>query len=319
MTRGLLNTAFAQEIEKHMALQCFALLSGEYSVLEDWQTRTWRKPEEATYPFDYQSRLPAASVSPLLRSPLMQTVQAFVPLFVRLFEHEFSLVKLAKRAGLAPQEIINRRRPMTWSEDFFKSFGLNRYREDYNRHRFVPFSIAGLGTDVFFDGRYRTIYFDAAVYRERPISHLHHAIHLTLRSVKLGYFVPLSLDPVNTVLPIIRRMQHEVKKQGRKLYAISPQERDPFLRGLIGLDVDKIVRSCSKITPPQADHLRALWVAMRLQILKIEIAETLDLFGLVEQLANVDLLANDAPRPEDLWQRAPIALSLVDFAAMLLF
>lgn len=319
MTRGLLNTAFAQEIEKHMALQCFALLSGEYSVLEDWQTRIWRKPEEATYPFEYQTRLPAATVSPLLRSPLMQAVQAFVPLFVKLFEHEFSLVKLAKRAGIPPQEIINRRKPMTWAEDFFKHCGLSRYREDYNRHRFVPFSMPGIGADVFFDGRYRTIYFDASVYRERPISHLHHAISLTLRSVKVGYFVPLSLDPVNTVLPIIRRMQFEVKRLGRRIYAISPQERDPFLRALLGLDIDKMVRSCSKLVPPQPDHMRALWVAMRLHILKLEISETLDLFGIVEHLASVDLLAKDAPPPEEIWRRAPVALSLVDFAAMLIF
>ena len=291
MTEKLSKIAFETEVEKHIALQAFAILSGETHVLADWQYRVWRYPSENSFHYKKDDITDRKEIQNVFQNPLFKFVMALSPLLLYRFSSEFSLVKLSKKLGLPPNDFINHRKPMVWNDPFFQEIGLDLFKEDLASQQIVAFSIEGLGPELFLDGRHRAIYFDFAYYRERPISHLKHRIMLLTDSFTKSFFVPLSLDPLNQVKPLLMKVREMLTgsmiDDFRYYLGMNQDKVDGFLRKM---DRNQLSLLSEQIESISDAELIALWKSMWQLLYQEQLAKTLDLVGLVESLIGSDLI-----------------------------
>ena len=317
MTANLMDQAFESEIEKHMALQAFAVLSGEVDILESWQFRTWRHAEELGFPLSKSDRMPRAFEHPLLGGPLHNLLTFITPLIVQVFADEFSLIKLSTSLGLDPNDFINHRRPVLWDEPMFQGCGIHRYKDVLVRHRFVAFSLRGLGKNLFFDGRHRALYFDSNYYSRCPPTHLFHRIMGTIRAIRLNYYVILSLDPVNQLLPLLKRTRKLIGS-GRlgDVKAVLGLEQDSLKVALKGFDQTRLRDLMNKVPKITAEDLLKVYEVLWNQIYGMQLAETLDLIGILESIGNLDILRRKWT-PLKILETSAQARPLVDFTTRL--
>lgn len=293
-----LQADFSSELEKHLAVQSLALLSGELELLMTrWERRVWRYPSEYFYPLSIRNRIPGYYTgykSPMLlplQSLLFQLVQLVSPVLIKIYHERFSVEYLTKVAKIRSDRIAKSTQPLDWNSGLLFDVGLYHYAQRFKSREIVCVNLRGLNQIIFFDGREKKIYIDALFYKEMPSSALFHRMVGLLWEIRLNYYVPLALDPKVSILPMFsyiakRSQEHSATKVGR----ILKTDKNALSSAIGRLDQRLLNDLIEKIGPIQDTQLYALWRSMRLYTQCMMICETLDIIGTFESISGRDLI-----------------------------
>ena len=312
------SQAFASEVEKHIALQVMALVSGSLDLLQTWHWRVWRHPEEYGYPMAGRERFPEGGTPQGIGGNHHRMLVALAPILVRAHAEVFSINGLAKRLKVSPEQISRARVPLAWDSGFLGSVGFGMFAERIQKRRFLAFHLPGLGPEVFYDGKERTFYLDMVHYKTRVPSALFHHIQTISWSIKFQYFVPLQLDPVRHVMPVATEVKQILAAAGLdKLKSKLGLNKTPVAKALEGVDFNSLQPLVEKLPVDQRDDYAQLWDAMTQHIYRVKMAETLDVVGIMEEVVGRDLLAPGALASGQIYRLSPQVSRLIDFALAL--
>ena len=314
----LLGQAFASELEKHVAIQAMALMAGSCEQLSEWHWRVWRYPREYGYQLSGKERYPSGTSSKILGSHLHKLVTLLAPLLVRAYPEKFNLENVAARLRQTVQQVEKSRRLVKWDSGILAVVGLSLFKDRLNAHRYHAFHVSGLGKQIFYEGRTRSVHFDEQYWQGRPPSHLFHRILGILRSVRLHYFVPLELDPIRDVMPIVNDLKSTWEANGisRLKFGLGIA-KNRVSKYLDVVDENQLRPIIDKMGPPQYDHFIKLWDAMNEHLCRLIVAETLDVVGMFETLTDRDLTAPGSLKQGEILQLTPLAPGLFDFISKL--
>ena len=316
----VLGQAFASELEKHVAVQCVAILSGEVHKLSGWHWRVWRDSKEFGYPLSGRDRFPDGGTPRGIGGPLHKLVTSLVPMLVKAYPEHYSLERVAERVQVPLVQVEKLRRPLKWDAGMLAVAGLGLYRKRLVSHRYTAFSVPGLGAKLFYDGRNRALHLDEEWWQGRPPSQLFHKILGTLWSVKLNYFVLLELDPIRDVMPIVNDLRSTWDPSTvAKVKLAFGMARNRVSRLLDTVDQNQVRPLLDKIGVPQYDAMVRVWDAMHQHLFRLLLAETLDMVGLFEMLTDRDLTSQGVLKPGEILQLSPHAGALIEFATRLRF
>ena len=317
LTSRLLQQAFASELEKHLAIQCVALVGGNCDRLSQWHWRVWRKPDEFGYPLNGKDRFPAQSSPPILHSTLHKFVIMATPLLVKVFRDRFSLSLLQRKLSLSSAQLNKLRKPLAWDKGLLKEVGLHLFAERLSEQNFEIFSLNGLGGELFYDGVRRSIYLDEVYFRKVPPSHLFHRLLGLIWSIRVHYFVPLALNPRKDVIPFLGRLHVHMSRQGFSKLKSQLSGGNNFDKELQGADLRSLRDVHEKLGMPTDEQVLQLWEAMQTHLYRMLLAETLDVIGLFESLLNDDLLRANGLKHSEIYQRSPYCKGLIEFITKL--
>jgi hypothetical protein len=85
-----MKMAFTSEIEKHIAVQCIALLNGETRSLEAWHWTVWRNPASFDYSISPAGRLPENEKLKYYGGGLHKLLRMLSPIMTRSNQHKFT-------------------------------------------------------------------------------------------------------------------------------------------------------------------------------------------------------------------------------------
>lgn len=228
LAQAILDKAFPGEVEKHVALQAVALLSGEMEPLTHWQYKVWRDFQELPYRLDMKTRLANEEADPALASDLARLIAVLTPGLLYFYRDRFSLAAVAKRMKVPLEKLQQARRIIPWDDEFFTRSGLQHYAAEINAGRMRAAALPGLGMEIFYDASDRVFYLDPRHYQKHPPSHLRHRLLWALRALRLNYYFLLTLDPISEVVPFLSAARESLERRGFDALKVSVGiQRDP--------------------------------------------------------------------------------------------
>jgi hypothetical protein len=238
------------------------------------------------------------------------------PYLARYYGDTFNINGLAAYLKISPSKVIAMRRPVPWSDRFFEKSMIHHYITILNNMRFVIFNIRGLGKTLFYDGRQRALYFDVDYYRSMPITHLFHRIMLQLRAVLEDFYVWLHLDTSRHILPFFGMIERNVDRSftskmkriitSQQSHLVIDDQRAEYIRKLFATKRSVKAEEIEKIKAAMINHLYNL-----------QVAETLDLIGVVESLIDRDITKMSAADIARLVKEYPQIQALINQALRL--
>jgi tetratricopeptide (TPR) repeat protein len=294
LTHRLLGQAFASELEKHIALQCVALVAGNIHLLdEDWHWRVWRNPKEYGYSLNGRERFPRSISSPLLQSSLTKLIIALAPVFIKIYQDKFSFDYLGHRLKTQSRTIEKLRKPLKWEQEFFEKVGIYRFANSLTKQNYKAYSVPGLGVEIFYDGKDKAFYFDEVYYNSRPTSHFFHRFLIIVLMVRSGYFVPLKLHPERDIHGLLTRIRdHLFGSRFAQLTRVLITEKSNLGRLLGKIDSNSLRVYFEKRGVPSVEQIQELLLAMQTHIHQRALAETLDVIGFFESFLDRDFVAH---------------------------
>jgi len=317
LTSRLMQQAFASELEKHLAIQCVALVAGNCERLSNWHWRVWRKAEEYGYPLSGKERFPSRLRTPGLNTSLHKLILATAVVFVRAHNDRFSIDYLKRKLNIDDATLEQRRKQLDWAKGRFKEVGLSLYTERLKLNKCTVFDLPGLGAELFFEGGRRSLYVDMKHYSKMPPSHLFHRIITLMWSVQINYFIPLTLDPRKEVMPLIAGIHELLSKQGLSRLKLQLAGAGGIGKYLRDVDLRPIRSLHEKTGMPNEEQVIQLWESMRTHIYRMQLAETLDVVGFFEALLDKDLLTANIHKHSEIYQRSTYARGLIEFVTKL--
>lgn len=318
LTDRLLGQAFASEIEKHLAIQCVALVAGNVSrLMGSWHWRVWRKAEEYGYPLHAKERYPRGLTSPLLHSPLAKLIIALGPLLVRSYSDRFSLQYLGARLRTKIRTIEKLRKPLAWDQGVLKKVGLALFAQRIMERKLLAYNLPSLGPELFLDLATNALYLDEAYYQASPPSHLFHRVLELMWMLRFQYYVPLKLNAKQEIYEAIVAVQERLNSRGivRLAQNLVPK-RTPMGRVLAKFDVSHLRTHFEKSGVPKPEQIQELHRAMRTQLYRMMVSETLDIIGFFEAILGRDLV-NQPLKHSEIYKTTPVAKPLLDFVTKL--
>ncbi len=317
LTETLMKQAFANEVEKHLALQCVALIAGNCQLLDAWHWRVWRSSKEYGYQLSGRERFNSEFTSPALQSQLHQFIIACNPLMAKVFRENYTIEHLAKIMGTSTQNIEKAKKQVSWQQGLLNDVGFHLYKDRIEKKGYKAFNLPGLGGNIFFEGPQKSVYFDEAHFQKQPPGVLFHRILSLLWSIRLQYYIPLALNPKKQVLPFLVELHQKLDIQGISKLTEKIKSKSPLSKHLASIDLRTLQSLKAKTGVPTEAQVSGLWFAMQEHIFKLILSETLDVVGLLEAILSKDLTVPGALKLKEILVKSPYTKSLLLFATKL--
>jgi hypothetical protein len=311
-TARIMKMAFASEIEKHMAVQCTAMMTGETGALESWHWPVWRNADAFDYSLSPTGRINEDNAFRHYGTPLHRLLRLLKPLLLRTYQRRFLIQSKMALLGMPSDFMsveVNTKHPAI-------SRGVLRFFDSFAADLKVRFfDTAGLGAEVFFDFRTQAIHFDAkwqmglppGVFSYRALEIL---IQLQRRNAGLT-----DLDPRSEILPMIDDLRKLLMATGiaklRVAFGMDHRELNAFLGQVNRDEIVSLMRQTSGIT---ANDIAQLQNEIRLKSLSMILASSLDLIGILESLSGRDLCGTGALKAGNIVDIHPLARHLLKIA-----
>jgi len=293
MTQRLQQANFENLLERHLALQCFALISGEFDVLDNHDMQVWRDYSSARYPFEIGKRVTSKMANPLLNSPIIGILRLLQEPMVRYFHQRFSQEHIATRAGLSPSQLFGVRSLRSLGEDSLKRFGFSNFSGFFERNGVRIFSLKGLGNRLYYEYNSRSFYLDIEHYERFPRSFLFHRLMAVFRSVLSGLYPLLKLDCERHILAFLNDARSVAKSEVSKPSkgSLGLRVNKPgFEEALAGLNMVKVDALFKKLGDVGLVGVKKVQKAVWVHLYMMQMAETLDLIGVSEAIIGKDFL-----------------------------
>ncbi|MBP9709298.1 MAG: hypothetical protein KBD78_16810, partial [Oligoflexales bacterium] len=283
------SAQFSSDLEKHIAIQSFALMTGELNEIQDWPLPVWRIPSVANYSYRYKSRLPSGEISNLVKSDSFNNILALSPLFYRVWHDRFASGILKKLGdGRFSEKNFQKINPEQCA--LLKRSNLLTHSEFQGLDQMNYYDARGLKTHIFYQYSKNAVYFDMSYYELRPLSHFYHSFVSTLISLKLDYYIPLSLSPQKHIRSLLSALvQLSESNFVKKLYGFFNDDKQRYIKQMKHLTPDRVLEIVKQLNNLSPSNLEKIWSAMRQHVYLVDLAMHLDLLGLCEFLTDTDL------------------------------
>lgn len=318
LLQELLIRPLPELCEQIMAVQVSALSEDKIATLDSFPHRIWRDPFSVSYELKWTLRMTREQFHPGIKTPLARLLKALYPIFIQTFALEMGLAGVADRLKLRGDEILKIRKGIDFNDEVFERSNLRHYAESFQDGGYSLYHIPSIGDRFQFDFEKRDIYIDRNHYMATPSSHLFHRLTFLLRAVSLDYFPFLNLSPSGEIYPFLMKCkrsldQTDLVKRGAGV------DKDP-LRQILSQAKDREHLSSlfAEVGTLSADRISLSVSHFIEQIYRLNLAETLDLIGLIETICGIDL---SNPRISSLqrMEQSSSARSILAFARELKF
>ena len=320
MTKKLLDQAFEYEIEKHVALQCFAVISSEAGILKNWHLPVWRRRDAANYAYEAEGRLGGPLFKSLRKSNLHELIRLTEPVMEQVFYKRFDLSRVAAMANMDMAQVKVKREILSPLEGFPGDAGLGVYQRIFAEGGYRFYHLPGLAKKVFYHNAERGLYFDLDYYRQLPSSIFFHRVMLLFQAVKWGYHGTSVLDPARHIEPLLNHIKLLLGHgKGGGLEGLKQKiqmGQDPVVKALHLVDKTVLADLVVKVGTIDMARVRQVQDAVWRELYSIQFAETLDLFGICESVLSRDLTTKQY-KPGELLKKAPRILPLLELATRL--
>ena len=315
----LIRTPFESELEKHIALQSLAVLSGDYLSLKDWHMSVWRNASEWSYSTDAGNRIEYGELKSNLETDFYKFLVHLTPVLIGLYDQRFTFAGMARQLQVTPQSLLKACVPRTWDNELLAAAGLAKYAPRLVHSGYRVFHLAGLGESIFYDGRTRSLYFDETYYCERPPGRLLFGILTEIWGVRLGYHVALNLKAKEEIFPVLKNIiAYSKMTQIQRAKIKITQRKNPLVQFLSQASPGKLESYVNIIRGIEARDIAKMQFAMEDHLYKLLLAESLNLIGLLEFVTQKDLINGSVPFSYmDLVRISPHVESLVNFTTQL--
>lgn len=316
--RQLASRAFGNDLEKHLATQALAIITGDAETLQKVPWQVWKDPKQMNYSLNAKLRLPDGSTPAPLKSTLARLVIELGSIFASRFTKKITLEALCKHLNIKVAQVAKTRRLVDPFSRESIALGLDRLGPRLKKSGLRCYDLHGLQVNVFFDAEAKEFYFDKEFWRAKGGSRFLHTILQEYWSVKLKYFVPLALDPVREVFPLLLRVRSYLSEGsiGRLKFLASAEGRE-IAGQLSKMNQEMLADQFQKTGAIEQGALLDIWDAMRRHLFTIDLADTLDLVDIVSNLSEVDVTSAPPQRIVEALERAPELMSLLRFCAQI--
>ena len=314
-TESIMKMAFTSEIEKHIAVQCIALLNGETRSLDAWHWTVWRNPDSFDYSISPAGRLPENEKLKYYGGGLHKLLRMLSPIMTRANQHKFTadgkLLKLGLSNETSSVEVgLDHPALQRGSLRYFTSL----IQEARIKFRDTPL----IGPNVFIDLRVRAIHFDSKWQMNLPPTVLAYRALDIISNFQRGQTTLIDLDPLTEMIPVIDQVKEVLTSSGmsRLRIAFGMQHRE-ISEQLRGMNREQLIALLTGAGSPSARDLSQLQHEMRLRSLATVLASTLDVVGLLESLSGKDLCDEAFLTPKKILTIHPYAREILAIAAKL--
>ncbi len=319
IAEALMRTPFEKELEKHVAIQAVSLLSGSLQPISNWHMKVWRDINAWTYSTDSRDRIADDMFSENLYNEFFRFLVYLTPVLVQMFDSKFTFEGFVRQLGADPEKIVTACEPRSWDKGYLAEVGLNKYGPRFEKTQYQAFHLPGLGSQIFYDGKRRAVFFDEAYYRAKPVSFFLFGILNEIWGVRLGYHVCLNLKAREEIFPVLSSILAYHKMTAvQKVKLKLTQRNNPLILFLAQISPQKLASFASVIANTEARDIAKMQFSMRDHLYKILLAESLNLIGIVEFITQLDLVdGRDEFSYNDMASNSPHIESLLNFVAKL--
>ncbi len=314
-TDRVMTMAFASELEKHIAVQCVAIVGGETEALNGWHWPVWRDRQAFQYPMATSGRLPKDIGLTDHGGQLHKLLRMITPILARSHRDKFVAKTYFARRGL-PKTTESRQADL--SHPALARCALSIIEPQLTQSKVRLFDTTGLGKDVFFDLSQRALHFDGNWQINLPPSVLTYRIIETFLHFQKGSLPIVTLNAETAIIPGIEVIKEILSANGlsRIRLAFGFEHRDVQAQ-IKALNQEKLNSLLSWNKDKNADDIKRLQQEIRFKILAETLAITLDLVGLCEAINGENLCLNGRLGPGDFRFLDPLSSKLILLATKL--
>jgi hypothetical protein len=314
-TRGVMTMAFASELEKHIAVQCVAIVGGDTESLKGWHWQVWRDLQAFQYPMTTSGRLPKDIGLVDYGGQLHKLLRMITPILARSHRGKFVAKTYFAQRGL-PQSTESRQVELSHPALARSALGIIESQLAQSKVRL--FDTPGLGKDVFFDLSQRALHFDGNWQLNLPPSILTYRIIETFLHFQKGSLPIITLNAETAIIPAIDIIKEILSANGlsRIRLAFGFEHRDVQSQ-IKALNHDKLNSLLSWNKDKTADDIKRLQQEIRFKILAETLAMTLDLVGLCEAINGENLCIDSRLSAGDYRFLDPLSSKLILLATKL--
>ena len=316
ITERIMTMAFANETEKHVAVQCAALLNAETKVLDAWHWPVWRNSGSYDYPLSPSGRLFADESMKIYGGPLHTLLRMIAPIIVRSRQHKFLIQSRLASLGIHNGVTFTR---VTMDHPAIIRGGLRYFKSILDGAKATFCDTTGLGAEVFFDLQTRIIHFDAKWQMSLPPGVLTYRVLEYLTNFQKGHIGIIDLDAEVDIRPLLEEIKEVLASSGisRLRIAFGMQHRD-INDQLKSVNREQLVSLLTMSGSPSIFEIRRLQTEIRMKSLTTILASSLDVIGILESLTGKDLCDANLLTPKRVFEIHPLARALLFAAAKLI-
>jgi hypothetical protein len=310
-----MTMAFASELEKHIAVQCIAIVGGEMDALSAWHWPVWREREAFQYPMTISGRLPKDIGLIDYGGQLHKLLRMITPILARSHRSKFVAKTYFAQRGL-PQTTESRQ--VELSHPALARCALGFIESQLSQSKVRLFDTPGLGKDVFFDLSQRALHFDGHWQLNLPPSVLTYRIIETFLHFQKGSLPIITLNPETAIMPGMDIIREILSANGlsRIRLAFGFEHRDVQSQ-IKSLNQEKLTSLLSWNKDRTAEDVKRLQQEIRFKILAETLAMTLDLVGICEAINGENLCLHGRLGPGDFRFLDPLSSKLLLLATKL--
>ena len=316
ITERIMTMAFANETEKHVAVQCAALLNAETKVLDAWHWPVWRNSGSYDYPLSPSGRLFADESMTIYGGPLHTLLRMIAPIIVRSRQHKFLIQPRLASLGIHNGATFTR---VTMDHPAIIRGGLRYFKSILDGAKATFCDTTGIGAEVFFDLQTRIIHFDAKWQMSLPPGVLTYRVLEYLTNFQKGHIGIIDLDAEADIRPLLEEIKEVLASSGisRLRIAFGMQHRD-INDQLKSVNREQLVSLLTMSGSPSIFEIRRLQTEIRMKSLTTILASSLDMIGILESLTGKDLCDANLLTPKRVFEIHPLARALLFAAAKLI-
>jgi hypothetical protein len=315
----LLANPLPDRTEQHIAVQTAAVFEENIQLLENWPYKVWRQPTDYFYDLKWTDRMGREMFHPGIKSPLARLLKTLHPIIVQQFASHMNIKGIAERLKVRSDELLKVRRTLEWKDDVIQRSGLRYYVKFLVENNYQLFHMAKLEDRFQFDFEKREIYIDRDYYLGVPPTHLFHRLAFLIRAVSVDYYPYLHLSPSNDLFPFLMKCRRSLEQNRVDSFKrMLGMEKDALKLMLSQADRDYLEQLFVEVGPLSPDKITKIVGVYVDQIYRLNMAESLDLVGVIESISNTNLLT-DRISPLALVNQSASIRTLIAFTADLKF
>ncbi len=319
LCQWLLANPLPDKTEQHMALQTAAVFEENIQLLELWPYKVWRQPSDYFYELKWTDRMGREMFHPGIKSPLARLLKTLHPIVVQQFASHMNIKGIAERLKIRSDELQKIRRHLEWKDEVIQRCGLRYYVKFLVENNYQLFHMAKLEDRFQFDFEKREIYIDRDYYLGVPPTHLFHRLAFLIRAVSVDYYPYLHLSPSNDLFPFLMKCRRSLEQNKVDSFKrMLGMEKDALKLMLSQADRDYMEQLFVEVGPLSPDKITKIVGVYVDQIYRLNMAESLDLVGVIESISNTNLLT-DRISPLALVNQSASIRTLIAFTADLKF
>ncbi len=319
LCQWLLDHPLTDETEQHMAVQVAAVFEENLHLLERWTHRVWRQPTDYFYELKWTDRMGREMFHPGIKSPLSRLLKTLHPIVVQQFAAQMNIKGIAERLKVRSDELQKSRKPLEWKDEVVQRGGLRYYVKFLVENTYQLFHLPKLEDRFQFDYELREIYIDRDYYLNAPPTHLFHRLAFLIRAVSVDYYPYLHLSPHNDLFPFLMKCRRSLEQNRVDNFKrMLGMEKDALKLMLSQADRDYLEQLFVEVGPLSPDKITKIIQVYVDQIYRLNMAESLDLIGVIESISNTDLFT-DRISPLVLVNQSASIRNLIAFTADLKF